>query len=254
MATKYALCIGNNYPGTGSELSGCVNDANDWHALLTSEGYNVEVLIEATKAEAVDRLNSLVTEAGFGDRVVFTYSGHGSWIPDTSGDEEDRRDEVLVMTDYQHGGLLVDDELQQIFSGLAVGVGALIVSDSCHSGTISRVMQAERTTATPRFLSPVNFLDMSEDEAVVREELPASQPRKTSSLISGCEDHEYSYDAWFGRRPNGAFTRAAIDAYLPGLSLAKWYQAIRLRLPSDEYPQTPQLTAKSRYRRYLAVL
>ena len=28
---KHALCIGiNDYPGTGSDLSGCVNDANDW--------------------------------------------------------------------------------------------------------------------------------------------------------------------------------------------------------------------------------
>ena len=35
---KYALCIGiNDYPGTDSDLSGCVNDANDWAAALTNE-------------------------------------------------------------------------------------------------------------------------------------------------------------------------------------------------------------------------
>ena len=28
---KRALCIGiNDYPGTGSDLAGCVNDAHDW--------------------------------------------------------------------------------------------------------------------------------------------------------------------------------------------------------------------------------
>ncbi len=29
--TKRALCVGiNDYPGTNSDLSGCVNDAEDW--------------------------------------------------------------------------------------------------------------------------------------------------------------------------------------------------------------------------------
>ena len=29
--SKKALCIGiNDYPGTQNDLSGCVNDANDW--------------------------------------------------------------------------------------------------------------------------------------------------------------------------------------------------------------------------------
>ena len=42
-----ALCIGiNNYPGTGSDLSGCVNDANDWAKELNSRGYNVEKLLD----------------------------------------------------------------------------------------------------------------------------------------------------------------------------------------------------------------
>ena len=32
---KYALCIGiNNYPGTASDLAGCVNDVDDWAAAL----------------------------------------------------------------------------------------------------------------------------------------------------------------------------------------------------------------------------
>ncbi len=31
--SKKALCIGiNDYPGTQNDLSGCVNDANDWAA------------------------------------------------------------------------------------------------------------------------------------------------------------------------------------------------------------------------------
>ena len=39
---KRALCIGiNDYPGTGSDLAGCVNDANDWAEALAGRGFEV---------------------------------------------------------------------------------------------------------------------------------------------------------------------------------------------------------------------
>ena len=41
MATK-ALCIGiNDYPGTDNDLSGCVNDAQDWAEELSRRGFTV---------------------------------------------------------------------------------------------------------------------------------------------------------------------------------------------------------------------
>ena len=62
-------------------------------------------------------------------------------------------------------------------------------------------------------------------------------------LFSGCQDTEFSYDTSFKGRPNGAFTRTAIDA-LQDASITTpraLYDAIRLRLPSQALPQTPQL-------------
>jgi hypothetical protein len=56
-------------------------------------------------------------------------------------------------------------------------------------------------------------------------------------------DEEYSYDAWFGNRPNGAFTRRALDVYQSGMTIKQWHQAIRAGLPNDFHPQTPQLSA-----------
>jgi hypothetical protein len=62
-------------------------------------------------------------------------------------------------------------------------------------------------------------------------------------LFSGCQDSEFSYDTVFDGRPNGAFTRAAIDAlHDPAIdSPVALYRAIRLKLPSPGVPQTPQL-------------
>jgi metacaspase-1 len=51
--SKKALCIGiNDYPGAANDLSGCVNDTNDWVAELTACGFVVQKLLDsmATKA------------------------------------------------------------------------------------------------------------------------------------------------------------------------------------------------------------
>src|SRR4026207_1394823 len=83
---KHALCVGiNDYPGTNSDLKGCVNDANDWVAVLKQRGYqDVEVLLgaQAPRAGMVDALQRLIAKGKDGDTLVFTYSGHGSWLPD----------------------------------------------------------------------------------------------------------------------------------------------------------------------------
>lgn len=257
---KYALCVGiNDYPGSGADLAGCVNDANEWAYLLGQEKYQVETLTDAgaTRANLVEALTAIVARAKWSDRIVFTFSGHGTWVPDRSADELDGRDEALCCHDYANGGLLLDDDLQMIFSNARRGVGSLIISDSCHSGTVSRFagLTGVVPTGTPRFLSPSAFLpDLEPEDVIAAERAPASISRKTTSLVSGCADSEYSYDAWFGNRPNGAFTRAAIDTYRPGASLNSWYNSIRGKLPNGSYPQTPQLSVQSSYRKYLRAL
>ena len=76
-------------------------------------------------------------------------------------------------------------------------------------------------------------------------------------LLSGCQDEEYSYDAYFAGRPNGAFTHAALKVLktLPSAATyAQWHKAIRTTLPSSSYPQTPQIfgTRKARGFKVLA--
>ncbi len=257
MTDRIAVCVGNNYPGTDYELAGCRNDALDWASLLDDQGYETVVLFEPTKADLLTELKRAIARVGWGDRLVFTYSGHGTWTPDVDGDEADRRDEAMVMRDLE---LVTDDEIQTVFSGVHAGAGALILSDSCHSGTVSRFVGQDTARRSdvrtvPRFLPPTRFApNLSETRAAELEQRTAGTPRKTANLVSGCADPEYSYDAWFGDRPNGAFTRAAIDAYRPGVSLSAWFRGIRRTLPSADYPQSPQLTTTSLYRRYARAL
>ena len=77
MSTKFALCIGiNDYPGTGSDLSGCINDANDWGAVLAARGFAVQKLInkKATRQGILDAMKAIIDSAVDGDSIIFQNS------------------------------------------------------------------------------------------------------------------------------------------------------------------------------------
>jgi hypothetical protein len=249
--TKKALCIGiNDYPGTGSDLSGCVNDAKDWKAALEQRGFATQLLLDkrAIKEAMHQGIQRLVREARSGDVVVITYSGHGSWIPDLDSDEPDARDEVLCPYDIGQNRPLTDDELYDIFADRERGVRIVLVSDSCHSGSVSRLAPSPGGAAVRvRFLSPQNFLPADAlQSATARAARPVYGAARPFGgvLLAGCRDTEYSYDASFNERPNGAFTYFALKTLkdLPaGANYRDWFKAIRERLPSQSYPQTPNL-------------
>lgn len=251
----------NDYPGTSSDLTGCVNDANDWKEVLESRDFEVRLLLdrEATRKALAGELRRLVGASRAGDILVFQFSGHGSWIPDEDGDEADSRDEVLCPHDIAGGGPLTDDDLHGIFSERRPGARVVLIADSCHSGTVSRFRRhaaGERRGRRVRFLPPREFLSRASLRALGKGERrrAASPPgRRSALLLSGCLETEFSYDAVFRGRPNGAFTHAAIRslARLPeGTTYLDWYAAIRRALPTAEYPQTPTLYGSSTEKRW----
>ena len=139
--TKRALCIGiNDYPDSFNDLAGCVADANDWAELLSTQydfKDNVSLLLDeqATRSGILTGLGELVDAAGAGDVLVFSYSGHGTWVPDRGEhDEIDNRDEAICA----HDGNIIDDELRGILVRLDPEARLTVVSDSCHSGGVTR--------------------------------------------------------------------------------------------------------------------
>ncbi|MCK6561007.1 caspase family protein [candidate division KSB1 bacterium] len=265
---KHALCIGiNNYPGTSSDLNGCVNDANDWAKELTKRGFAVTKLLDkqATGKAMRAAIQTTVGKAKFGDLIVVQYSGHGSFVPDENGDEPDGTDECLCPYDIGRNGPITDDELFDLFSERPRGVKILMISDSCHSGTVARFAPITTPPTTTgkhapqrkvRFLPPAVFLSRSETAKLgVRRALRSSSPpgRYAALLLAGCQDTEYSFDAYFRGRPNGAFTFVALRA-LSGLpaqaTYADWFKAIRTALPSQQYPQAPNLYGSSSMKKW----
>lgn len=274
--TKRALCIGiNNYPGTHMDLHGCVNDANDWAAELSNRGFTVSKLLdsEATKAAMVAGFKSVIGGAVKGDLVVITYSGHGTYVPDTNGDELDGLDEALCPYDVQTArAALLDDEIHALFAARAAGVRLVLVSDSCHSGTVTRAAAADpdaEDAPRPRFMPMGNWLPADQLPRGVSGN-PLSTVAVTSGispfatamsrgtgdlLLAGCKEgpNNFSYDATIKSRPNGAFTYYALKtlrALRPGATYAQWMAAINpAYLPSVSYPQSPQIFGSADARR-----
>lgn len=256
---KQALCIGiNDYPGTGSDLAGCVNDANDWAAFFGKQGFSVEkILDKAATGKAIrNAIKALAGDAKKGDTLVIQYSGHGSFVPDDDGDEPDGTDECICPYDLMSNGPITDDDLFDLYSDRERGVKIIMISDSCHSGTVTKfapiitpptVKGKGAPQRKVRFLPPETFLSKKAFAKLgARRAIRASSPpgRYAALLMAGCQDTEYSYDAYFEGRPNGAFTFVALQALKSLKSKASykdWYNAIKKVLPSQQYPQSPNL-------------
>ena len=135
-----------------------------------------------------------------GDSLVFTYSGHGTWVPDSDSDEPDGRDEALCPYDIMSGHYLLDDDLAELFALKQSGVRLYFVSDSCHSGTVTRFMplaagRGQRGLARPRFLP--GGLPEGRPKAHARRvalALRSTRQKYPALLAAACSDPEYSYD------------------------------------------------------------
>jgi hypothetical protein len=265
---KRALCIGiNDYPGSGSDLKGCVNDANDWREELEKRGFSVTSMLDskATKSNMVEAFGKIVQDTGRDDICVITYSGHGTWMPDTDDydDEPDGRDEALCPYDIMEGNVLVDDEIHEIFGARKWGARVVLISDSCHSGSVAKMgpgmpgaeIAAEHASRI-RFLDNSKFLKTDGQIAAANRARGTVLTRRIASatvLLAGCLDNEYSYDAYINKRYNGAFTYVALKALASlksDASYLDWHKEIRKYLPNNNYPQTPNLDCAQYQRRW----
>jgi len=150
------LLIGINYRGTSNQLGGCINDVlNSKNRILSVyPTAKIELLTDdtankPTRANILDNLKKLVNNCKPGDTLVFHYSGHGSQVQDIHGDAHDGFDETICPIDFMvprtiryHGktyrvdSQILNNEIHEIISVIPKGVKFLMLSDSCHSGTI----------------------------------------------------------------------------------------------------------------------
>jgi hypothetical protein len=233
MTTGLSIHIGLNrvdpdaYGGWAGELSGCENDANAMTAIAAARGFTTTTLLnEQAAADAVlSTLDSATARLTAGDVLLVTYAGHGGQLPDAEGDEPDAQDETWCLYDRE----MLDDELAQRWAGLAGGVRCLVISDSCHSGTITReplYRQIGRLTELRAYGVPpapvlrgvpdaVQQKVLAEHGGLYRDirrrtrRVPRGEIDACVLLISGCQDNQQSMDGV----ANGLFTEKLLQVW-----------------------------------------
>ena len=167
---------------------------------------------DATRANIVKGLENLLAGAQAGDVLVFTNASHGTYLADTDGDEH-KFDEAICPYDSD-SNLLVDDDLRKLFLNLPKDVRLTVISDSCHSGSVTRVTVNEYRRN--RQLSP-RVLGNPELSSQQLRELRGKKEKFTESgmneiLLSGCKSNQTSADAYIASDYHGAMSYYAIKA------------------------------------------
>ena len=272
----------HHYAGWGGPLVACEQDAHDMAAISSAEGVERTVLLtkQATRKavlDALDRAAKQVTSGGF---LLLTYSGHGGQVPDVTGEETDHYDETWCLYD----GQLIDDEIYLALGRFKEGVRILVLSDSCHSGTVVRaafngpVLNAQGSPGRAKMLPPDIARKTYEEHKRFYDDLErrintaaghrpiakpqvsvaraAADPRlaKVASrfkagviLISGCQDNQTSLDG----DHNGAFTEQLLRVWQHGAfkgSYAVFHARIKAGMPAS---QTPNLYTLGKVKTFL---
>jgi hypothetical protein len=256
------------YAGWDGPLAACEFDADDMARIARSQGMKPTVLLtkKATRAALLAGLRGAARQLRSGDLFFLSYSGHGGQVPDVDGDEADGQDETWCLYD----GQLIDDELYFELGQFAAGVRVLVLSDSCHSGTVTRELPppppppgqrpklmpdavARRVYAEHKAFYDKLQIDVAK---VVKKAAPADPDAALAQvaqaahatalvgafkaaviLISGCQDNQTSMDG----NHNGAFTEQLLKVWNQGGfkgNYSQFHARIRAAMPA---PQTPNL-------------
>lgn len=158
-ADIHAVVVGVDAYQTLTKLNGAANDARDIAQALEGLGAEVELLLneEASRRRVTEAFRRQARRAGEGDLFVFTYAGHGLQEDEAiPGDEADGKDETLVFANFGWEGpaaaeRLRDNEIGALLAEIDPRSRALIVVDSCHSGTMTRAVDVRGAKLTTRF-------------------------------------------------------------------------------------------------------
>lgn len=129
------------YGGWDGVLTGCERDAQAMAGIARAEGFTPKTLFapQATADAILREIKRASREVPPGGIFMLTYAGHGGQVADLTGEEADQKDETWVAYDRQ----ILDDELNAAMAEFQPDVRVVMVSDSCHSGSVYRYMPGE---------------------------------------------------------------------------------------------------------------
>lgn len=237
-----ALLIGINYTAVPElQLYGCINDVMNTRIHLQSMYPNckdVRVLtdmtpVKPTKEAIIESIQWLVKDLKPGQIVYFHFSGHGTLVKDTNGDERSGADSCICPINGTTIDTITDDELRTILvDKIPSGCKCFAVFDCCSSGTALDLRYTWKTNKP-------GTLSFEQDSAY---------PKSKGNVLflSACRDDQYAMDTvdTFGNGI-GALTSALLPVwkqYKFNLKLKHLLWDVRQNLKERGYEQIPQIS------------
>jgi hypothetical protein len=241
---------------TYSDLSGSVNDANAFAALLSTYDFapnHITVLLnqKATAQNILDTIQrDLIDAAQPGDIAVLFYAGHGSTIRNSA---TGRNDETIVPYDAPDGVADIrDKELVRIYARAArKGVYLTVIADSCHSGGLSRgarTFSASRALEPdPRSVDDPGERDSSNQPILVTQQ--SADIRVPVLVLAAAGEEEEAREDVYDDQPHGAFTAALLQAMQSapkGESSGRLFNSIASLVRARGFKQHPIIEGEGR--------
>lgn len=284
---KKALVIGvDKYINPDWNLQGCVADASAMYNLLIKnfefDRDDVRMIVDrrATTENIRSRLDWLVRDTHAGDSLVFFFAGHGSRLRDRDGDElDDRMDECLVPHDHDWNDALIDDELNEYFSGIHDEAQLTVIFDCCNSGSGTRKiipppmsvnLTGSSTDSTVYYYPPTNALSYippiefanrylppppdievrSEGRSLNTRRLGEVSIKDNHVLLSACQNDQQAQETVLDGRRRGIFTYTlehVVKEFGTTLSYQELHDRVVQRIQKRGYVQVPQLECPVKY-------
>jgi metacaspase-1 len=270
---RTALLVGINYNNNpDATLNGCYNDVvNVSQYLRTVLGYTPSAItlltdgnrgaagagtasvVAPTRQNIIAGMAALVADMVAGDEAVFHFSGHGSLVRDTNGDELTGLDSCLCPLDYNApasagGGIITDDELRTLLvNRVPRGARLYAILDCCHNGTGCDVRfkyeDFSLLLRPPSGRYPARWLTRQKAFANRKYTETAGEV----FMISGSRDEQTSADAYINNAFAGALTYAvfsilrANQAAIRTYSWSSLLRDVRHFMRANRYSQIPQV-------------
>jgi hypothetical protein len=209
--------------------------------------------VAPTRQNILAGLSALVAGMASGDEAFFHYSGHGTLVRDTNGDEATGLDSCLCPLDYNTpasagGGVITDDEIRTLLvNKVPRGARLYVILDCCHNGTgcdirykyedFSLLLRPATARTSPVWRTQQKAFVQGKYTDTVGEVY----------MISGCRDEQTSADAYINNAFAGALTYAifailrANQASIRTFTWSSLLRDLRYFMRVNKYDQIPQI-------------
>lgn len=191
---------------------------------------------QATRSAILVAITSFLGRAGPNDTVYFHFAGHGYFVDDDDGDEGpgDNHDEVIIPYD---GGFIRDDEIWNAFTELDAK-HAVLVFESCHSGTVERGLSVFTPYAAMSSRSSAGYAGgLMVDDLGQASSRSADTPSVLALQACSADQSAWFRNtadgiSWFARYLLQAFAESREDADENGDGWVSFQEAFELAAPA----------------------